>query len=120
MSEIKSFQDLKIWQEAHALTLEIYKITQNYPREEVYGLSSQIRRAAHSIPSNIAEGMGRNSTKELLYFTYNARGSLQEMIYHLILSKDLKYINEEKFKELYKRYNGLGAGMNAFLAKLKK
>lgn len=120
MDNIKSFQDLNIWRESHKLTLEIYNITKNYPKEEIYGLTSQIRRAASSIPSNIAEGMGRNSTKELIFFTHTARGSLQEMIYHLILSKDLKYITEEKFRELYERYNGLGRGINSFITKLKK
>jgi four helix bundle protein len=95
---IKSFQDLNIWREAHQLTLEIYKITKEFPKEEVYGLISQLRRAAISIPSNIAEGMGRKSTKELLNFIYNARGSLSELIYYLILAKDLGYIKIGTFK----------------------
>lgn len=91
--KIKSFQDLNIWQEAHRLALEVYRITKLFPKEEIYGLISQLRRAAISIPSNIAEGMGRNTTKELLNFIYNARGSLSEVLYYLILSKDLGYIN---------------------------
>jgi len=73
-----------------------------------------------SIASNIAEGMGRNTTKELLSFTYNARGSLSEVIYYLILGKDLGYINTEDFEHLYSRYNGLGKGINSFIAKLKR
>lgn len=119
MGAIKSFQDLNIWKEAHQLTLEIYNITKNFPKEEAFGVISQLRRAASSIPSNIAEGMGRNTTKELLSFTYNARGSLSEVIYHLILGKDLGYINTEDFENLYNRYNGLGKGINTFIAKLK-
>jgi len=120
MSEIKSFQDLNIWKESHKLTLEIYGITSNYLKEEIYGLVSQMRRSASSIPSNIAEGMGRNTTKELIFFTYNARGSLLEIISHLILSKDLNYIKEDKFKELYDRYSGLAKGINTFILKFKK
>jgi four helix bundle protein len=120
MSKIRSFQDLNIWKEAHYLTLEIYKITKNFPKEEVYGITSQLRRAATSIASNIAEGMGRNTTKELLNFIYNARGSLSEVVYYLILVKDLGYIKTENFENLYSRYNGLGRGINAFISKLKK
>lgn len=120
MSDIKSFQDLNIWKEAHLLNLEIYKITKEFPKEEIYGLTSQLRRAAASIPANIAEGMGRNTTKELLSFLYNARGSLSEVVYHLILSKDLSYLEEDGFKNLYERYNGLRKGINVFISKLRK
>lgn len=120
MEKIKSFQDLNIWKEAHRLVLEIYEITKNFPKEEIYSLTSQLKRAAVSIPSNIAEGMGRNTTKELLSFLYNARGSLFETIYLLTLVKDLNYINEEIYKNLEARYNGLGKGLNTFISKLKK
>jgi len=71
MVAIKSFEDLNIWKEAHRLTVVIYKITRKFPKDEAFGLISQLRRAAFSIPSNIAEGMGRNTTKELLSFIYN-------------------------------------------------
>jgi four helix bundle protein len=117
--QIKSFQDLNIWKEAHSLTLEIYKITNGFPKTEMFGLISQIRRAAVSVAANIAEGMGRNTTKELLSFTYNSRGSLSEVIYHLILSRDLGYLKKENFEVLYKRYNGLAKGINVFISKLK-
>ena len=117
--QIKSFQDLNIWKEAHSLTLEIYKITNGFPKKEMFGLISQIRRAAVSVAANIAEGMGRNTTKELLSFTYNSRGSLSEVIYHLILSRDLGYLKKENFEVLYKRYNGLAKGINVFISKLK-
>lgn len=96
--QIKSFQDLNIWKEAHQLTLEIYKITNKFPKAETFGLISQIQRAAVSVAANIVEGMGRNTTKELLSFAYNARGSLMD---------------------LYPRYNGLAKGINVFIAKLK-
>jgi four helix bundle protein len=117
--QVKSFQDLNIWKEAHNLTLEVYQITESFPKTEVFGLVSQIRRAAASVPANIAEGMGRNTTKELLSFLYNSRGSLSEVIYHLILSKDLNYLEKERFDELYSRYNGLGKGINVFISKLR-
>lgn len=118
--QIKSFQDLNIWKEAHQLTLEIYKLTNKFPNGEIYGLISQMRRAAVSVPANIVEGMGRNTTKELLSFSYNARGSLSEVIYYLILSKDLGYLKEENFDRLYQRYNGLAKGINIFISKLKE
>lgn len=117
--QIKSFQDLNIWKEAHELTLKIYKLTGNFPKAESYGLTSQLQRAAVSIPANIVEGIGRNTTKELLSFTYNARGSLMEVIYYLILCKDLNYIQKPDFEELFFRYNGLAKGMNSFISKLK-
>lgn len=120
MGKIKSFQDLNIWKEAHQLALEIYKITRNFPKEEVYSLTSQLKRASISIPGNIAEGMGRNTTKELLSFLYNARGSLFEVIYYLILAKDLEYIKENVYNKLKERYNGLGKGINVFISRLKK
>jgi four helix bundle protein len=116
---IKSFQDLNIWKEAHKLTLEIYKITNKFPSTETYGLISQIRRASVSVVGNIAEGMGRNTTKELLSFSYIARGSLTEVIYYLILSKDFGYLKEDDFVNLYNRYNGLAKGINVFISKLK-
>ena len=118
--QIKSFQDLNIWKEAHQLTLEIYKLTNKFPSGEIYGLISQMRRAAVSVAANIVEGMGRNTTKELLSFSYNARGSLSEVIYYLILSKDLGYLKEENFDKLYQRYNGLAKGINIFISKLKE
>jgi four helix bundle protein len=116
---VKSFQDLNIWKEAHSLVLEAYRITNRFPKTEAFGLISQLRRSAASIPANIAEGMGRNTTKELLSFVYNSRGSLHEVIYHLILSKDLNYLKKEDFDNLYNRYNGLGKGINVFISKLK-
>lgn len=117
--QIKSFQDLNIWKEAHHLTLEIYKITNKFPKAEIFGLTSQIQRAAVSVAANIVEGMGRNTTKELLSFAYNARGSLMEVIYYLILSKDLGYLRKEDFDNLYARYNGLARGINVFISRLK-
>lgn len=91
---IKTFRDLIVWQKSHDLTLEIYRITSKFPAEERYGLTSQLRRAAYSIPSNIVEGHSRKSRKEFLQFLNIAKGSLEELKYFIILSSDLKYLDD--------------------------
>jgi len=92
---VKGFQDLVVWQKSHKLALEIYRLTNVFPRHEQFGLTSQLRRAAYSIPSNLAEGYGRRSTKELLQFLTIANGSAEELRYFLILTKDLRYLSAE-------------------------
>jgi len=87
----KSFEDLFVWQKAHQLVLSIYNITKNYPKLELYGLVSQIRRAAVSVPANIAEGFKKKSKAEKTHFLTIAYGSLEEARYYLILSRDLGY-----------------------------
>jgi four helix bundle protein len=109
--KVKSFQDLKIWREAHQLTVVVYDITRGFPQDERYALVSQLRRAASSIPSNIAEGTGRRTLKDLINFLYMARGSAQEARYHLILSADLGYLSKERVNRLENRYNGPAAGI---------
>ena len=89
---MKDFPQLKVWEKSHELALAIYHITASLPREEVYGLASQIRRAASSIPSNIAEGCGRNGDAELARFCIIARGSASELEYELLLVRDLKLL----------------------------
>lgn len=97
MSEgkIRSFEDLEAWQIAHNLVLEIYQITKKFPKEELYGIVSQLRRAALSITSNIAEGFSRYHYNDKIRFYYNARGSASEARNCLILAKDLGYITQE-------------------------
>lgn len=97
---IKSFQDIKVWQKAHDLVLKIYKITKVFPDEERYGLSNQSRRAAVSITSNIVEGFRRKSLKDRIHFYTIANGSLEELRYQILLSKDLAYINEEEYQNV--------------------
>lgn len=92
---MRDFKKYDIWQLSHSLTLEIYKLTSNFPKEEIYSLTSQIRRASSSIPTNISEGCGRNSDKEFNYFLNIALGSASETEYLLILARDLQYINFE-------------------------
>jgi four helix bundle protein len=97
---LKSFQDLEVWQKAHHLALRTYRVTDSFPDRERFGVISQIRRSAASIPANIAEGFGRRTTKELLQFLANANGSLEETRYFLILSRDLGYLRGEDFEEM--------------------
>jgi len=95
-SKIKSFTDLKAWQEAHKLVLMIYKISKSFPKEEIFGLTSQIRRAAISITSNIAEGFSRKSYLEKIQFYFTSLGSLSEVQSQLLIAKDVNY-----FKKIY-------------------
>lgn len=90
--KLEKFEDLKVWQKAHQLVLEIYKITKTFPQEERFVLVSQVKRAAVSIPANIAEGFKKRGKKDKSNFYNIAQGSLEELRYYLILSKDLGYI----------------------------
>lgn len=96
---MRNFRNLSVWQKSHELTLAIYKSTTFYPKEEMYGLTNQMRRSASSVPSNIAEGCGRNTQSQLAYFLNVGMGSASELEYQLILSKDLGFINDQIFKE---------------------
>ncbi len=91
---MKDFKDLRVWTKAHSLTLGIYKATRGFPREELFGLISQIRRSASSIGANIAEGSGRRSDGELTRFLHIARGSAAEREYHLLLARDLELLSD--------------------------
>jgi four helix bundle protein len=97
---MEDFKNLKVWTKAHQLTLAIYQCTRTFPREEVYGLTSQIRRASASIGANIAEGCGRRSDPEMKRFIQIARGSANELEYHLLLAKDLRFLSVDEFKDL--------------------
>jgi four helix bundle protein len=89
---MKDFRELKVWVKAHALTLACYQLTKDFPKHELFGLASQIRRCASSVPANIAEGCGRIGNAELHRFLQIACGSTNELEYHLLLAKDLEYI----------------------------
>ncbi len=95
-----SFQDLRVWQQAMALAAQAYRSTEDFPKHERYGMVSQIRRAAVSVASNIAEGKGHRSDKEFLHYLFHARGSLFELETQILLAEQLQYISEEKTKEL--------------------
>ena len=117
---MESFTKLDVWQKAHKLTLSIYKLTEDLPKEEKYRLGDQIRRSASSIPANIVEGQARQTTKEYIQFLYNARGSLAETKYHLRLAKDLGYIEEEKYESLIDNYDTVGKMLNGLINSLKE
>ena len=97
---LKNYKELKVWQKSYQLCLDVYKITKSFPKEERYGLISQIRRAAVSVPSNIAEGYGRKTTPEYIHSLYMAYGSNCELATQIQLSCDLGYIKTEHIKEL--------------------
>jgi four helix bundle protein len=90
----RSYQDLRVWKAAVSLVKEIYQVTQKFPQSEMYGLTSQIRRAAVSIPSNIAEGQGRSSAKEFKQFLFIALGSMAELETQLIIAKEINYLSD--------------------------
>lgn len=98
-SHNKPYTELDVWKETRILVKEVYLITKNFPKEEQYGIINQIQRSAISIPSNVAEGCGRNSPKDSLQFFYIARGSLYELETQLILSFDLLYLNQEQLNQ---------------------
>ncbi len=97
---VKHYRDLKVWQKAYQLCLKVYRLTREFPKEERYGLTSQVRRASVSIVSNIAEGHGRGTTAEYIRSSYISYGSLCELETQILLCCDLQYINELKAKEL--------------------
>src|SRR6266567_7507728 len=97
---MEDFKQLKVWLKAHELTLRIYGHTRSFPKEEMYGLTSQMRRASGSIGANIAEGCGRRSDPEMKRFVQIARGSASELEYHLLLAKDLQFLTVEEFADL--------------------
>jgi four helix bundle protein len=99
-ASMKDFRNLKVWEKAHQLALALYPVTASFPRQEAYGLTSQIRRAASSIPSNIAEGCGREGDPELARFCIIARGSATELEYPLLLARDLKLIPHQDYEKL--------------------
>ena len=101
--KIKSFTDLRAWQGGHKLALMIYDITRQFPKEEIFGLTNQLRRAAVSITSNIAEGFSRQSYKEKVRFYFMSLGSLTEIQSQLLIAKDISYISEEDFNKIAKQ-----------------
>lgn len=103
--KIKDFKDLNAWKEGHCVVVEIYKITKLFPNEEMFGMVSQMRRAAVSITSNIAEGFGRKGYKEKIQFYYLSQGSLIELKNQLIISRDIGYIKESVFSDINNRLN---------------
>ena len=117
---MRDYKKYDIWKLSHLLTLEVYKITESFPKEEIFGLTSQIRRASSSIGINIVEGCGRGSDEDFKRFLRNASGSAFEVEYILLLSKDLNYISEDKFLELSPKAEELKMKISKLILKIEE
>lgn len=117
---IKSYRDLMVWEKAMILVTEVYSVTKSFPKEELYGLVSQIRKSAISIPSNIAEGYGRNSTNDYIRFLQIASGSLYELQTQLEISLNLEYLPRGKFEKTYEQSREIERMLSSLIRKLCK
>jgi four helix bundle protein len=117
---MSNFRNLLVWQKSMSLTTKIYNSTKQFPKEEIFGLTSQIRRSSISIPSNIAEGFGRDSNKEYLRFLNISIGSLFEMQTQLEIAKNIQYLNEEEFNNLYENSREIERMLVSFISKIKE
>ena len=115
----QSYRDLVVWQHAMALVTHVYRATQRFPREEIYGLTSQIRRAAVSVPSNIAEGQGRTSRGEFYQFLGHARGSLYETQTQLMVAQSLQYLAASDAEQLLENSSTVARLLNALMASIE-
>jgi len=115
-----SFRDLRVWQEAMKFAVGVYGATSLFPRHELYGLSQQLRRAAVSIPSNIAEGKGHRSDRAFRNFLLHARGSLLEVQTQLLIAQELQYISQEEGKQLLALSDTIGRSLNALINSLRE
>lgn len=115
-----TYHDLRAWQTAMELTVKIYRATRKFPHEEMYGLSSQLRRAAVSVPSNIAEGKGRSSDKELVQFLSHARGSIYELQTQLEIAESLGYLSSADQQALSDQADDVGRMLNGMIAKFRQ
>ena len=116
---MREFRQLRVWEDAHQLTLEIYKITKAFPKEELFALTNQLRRASAYIPSNIAEDCGRGSHKDYAHFRQIALGSLFEVDYQLVLAKDLSYLDAESYSAANEKITVLKKQLASLLQKVR-
>lgn len=115
---MKNFRELKVWEKSHQLTLAVYKATSRFPKEELYGLTSQIRRSCSSIPANIAEGCGRGSDADFARFLQISMGSASELEYHLLLARDLNYLDNSSCEQLSNDVTETKRMLTSFIQKL--
>jgi four helix bundle protein len=115
---MRDFKGLKVWEKAHQLVKEIYVVTRNFPDDERFGLTSQLRRAAVSIPSNVAEGCGRESQREFARFLSISAGSSSEVEYQLLLAFDINYLEQEQYLQLNNNIIEIKRMLNSFIKKL--
>ena len=114
-----SYKDLRVWQQAMDLAVEVYRATETFPKPELYGLTSQIRRAAVSVPSNIAEGKGRHTDKEFSASLFHARGSLLELETQIELARQLRYLKDEDAAALFKSTAAVGSSLTGLINSLR-
>ena len=117
---MRDFRQLRVWQESHQLTLEIYQLTKTFPKEELFALTNQIRRASVSISSNIAEGCGRGSNKDYANFLQMALGSAFEVDYQLLLARDLTYLDAVEHVSVSQKVNVLKKQLASLLQKVRE
>jgi four helix bundle protein len=117
--DVRDFRTLKVWHKAHELTIAVYRATAEFPNTENYGLTSQVRRASASIPANLAEGCGRSGDAELARFVQIAMGSASETEYHLLLARDLGFLDESEHKQLEERVIEIKRMLTSFLQTLR-
>jgi four helix bundle protein len=117
---MKTHKDLDVWKASIDMVTKIYQVTRNFPKEEIYGLTNQMRRAAVSVPSNIAEGAGRNSSKEFLQFLYFSTGSLSELETQIIIAYNLEYINNEQKQNMDIIINTIFKMLSGLMQSVKK
>jgi len=120
MSSIKTYKDLLIWQKGIQVVKEVYLVCKTFPKEEIYGLQSQVKRSSVSIPSNIAEGWGRNYTKSYILFLNYSRGSLLELETQMIIAKELNFISTENFDKIQGLITEESKMLNAFIKSIEK
>ena len=116
---MQNYKDLKVWQKAHQLTLNVYKESKYFPKEELYSLTNQLRRASSSISANIAEGCGKNTSVDFANFLNIALGSANEAEYFILLSKDLEYLSVEKHDTLSNQINEIKAMLISLISKVR-
>ena len=116
---MKDFRTLKVWEKSHKVVLAVYEVTKSFPKSELYGVTSQIQRAAVSVPTNIAEGCGKDSDAELGRYFKIAMGSSSELEYLLLLAHDLRYLDDNQYNQLHANLVEVRKMLNAFIQKLK-
>lgn len=116
---MRDFKRLQVWQKAHKLTLAVYEVTAAFPKDELYGLTSQIRRSSSSIPANIAEGCGREGEAEFARFLQIAAGSASELQYHLLLAHDLRLLENPPYDELNTDTTDIKRMLTSLIQKLR-
>jgi four helix bundle protein len=116
---MKDFRDLKVWERAHQITLSVYRSTRNFPKQETYGMVSQLRRCSSSVAANIAEGCGRAGNADFGRFLTMAMGSASELEYFLLLARDLEYMSREHYDALLKSVTEMRRMLNRLLSKVQ-